>query len=477
MLLYYTLTLLENTAIVVCWFYFRRGGGSLLDAIRGLDSDSHVMREEGALSDNMALAFVIAVVGLFFFGMLFFFVYYLIFHPNALGANLCLTANDESAHYDKSQVLSTHLSCGDNYRTSSETRDSRQFRSWHSASLDYNPELSASLKRNRPSSEIISSTNLYDPLQVKASTLETKTEDHSCNFLKDDAVSFQKQPPGDVTNKAGPEPVHKGRSSASSYAKAIFNNSSAAKYKSDITDEAELKRRRVSALLEQKQREKWELEQRQALLRRSLERKQTRSVLSSNKTRSGAPARSEYVIRDLFDRKRRAQHLYFPESHAHQNHVTPTSLQHRTVHAKPTSLQDGTVLTNPVFHRSQTGTETIGSKLAVTQHNSPLLSASRNHNDSNSTYRSRHVISGGGTFPRCSRPSSTSGTPSRPPFLRGGSLKPISEVQRSEFADRRSTASLMDLALPRYPKLQSVPRAMSFTISKNEVVESIESSL
>ena len=442
-----------------------------MNAIRGIDDeDADVPSEIGALSDNVALILVVVVVALFLLGMIFFLIYYLLLHPEAVGANLCIRGEEEEITKDDQSLAPLKLvSCGDNYRVH---RDAKQFRSWHSASLNYSPEISASVKK-RPSSEIISST-LYDPPHPQNSAFELKSGDCSCYSMKND--SFHNLSSVNAVISDPLQRSHKPRGSISSYAKAVLHTPYA-QDKRNSTGEAERKRRQVEELLEKKQQEKRELEQKQAMLQRSMENRHRHSVLLLNGERNGDSFDNEFEVQDLFNRKKRALHLYSPKSPNIHHQVAKTAASiplhlhatpHRTIHTNPVAPQSNT----------PTGAEVIGSKLAATQLHSPVMSLPRNHNDSNSANRARLVASGGsGTFPRRSRPNHFARQAGRSPFLRGGSLKPISEVQGTEFTTRRSTASLMDLALPRYPKLQSVPRAMSFTVSKNEVVEAIESSL
>jgi len=242
MLVYYTVTLLENTVIAVCWFNFRRGGGSLLSAIRGIDEeDANVPSETAALSDNVALILVVVVVAIFVLGMIFFLLYYLLLHPQAPGTNLCLRGEkDESLEDDKSLAPPAHMSCGDNYRVH---RDAKQFRSWHSASLNYNPEINASVKKKRPSSEVLSS-NLYDGPYPKNTALELKSGDCSCYFVKNDVDAFHNFSAIDSSNSESVRTAtKKPKGPATKYLKTTLYSP---EVQDDYVDAAERKRRQVS---------------------------------------------------------------------------------------------------------------------------------------------------------------------------------------------------------------------------------------
>ena len=480
MLAYYLITFVENSAMAVLWLYFRRGGGSIIATIQGIVDDDVTDQpvEEGALSDNIALSLVIAVIALFVLGMLCFLVYYLWLHPKAIGARMCVggSFDGEIDEEDKMKEVALRPSCGDNYRTH---RGAPQFRSWHSASINYPTDTEESKKTKRPLSEVLpkSPSMLYDLANSGSSTVNLLSVDCSCYSMRnevDNSKSLNSKHPAHGT----PPKLPHQRSSTTSYREAILN-SGLEKEQRNYFNEADRKRRRVSELLEQKQREKKELEFKQAMLRRSLENKQRQALQVQKNVQQSVATDSVFEVQDLFDRKQRAMHIYSPKSKRIHKMVATTAgsvpMYLQTIQNKPTTA-------SPEAKSSQAQVRmSVGMAPPVEPLPSGILiPVSENHNASNSTHRTRFVAYGGGTFPRCTR--NVNRLPGRAgpnSFQRGGSLKPISEVGCTGQLSgvRNSTASLVDLAATRQPNVQTVPRAMSFTISKNEVVESMESSL
>ena len=463
MLAYYIITFLENTAIVISWFYLRTGGGrSIIDTLRGITGSVPQPEEdlvENAFPSETALAVIVAVEALFLLGIIFFLVYYLVLHPKASGSKMCLSGEDSDSETSIPKAVVTPLTrppCGDNYRTN---RGRSQFRSWHSASLNHTPDLRAS--KSRPSSEIFSRSSQFGSNAKEknfSSVTELSSSVYSCCPTRNGVAGYHTLGAGD---SSAPKSQTLTRASVTSYAKAM-NNLPFGNETVPLND-AELKRRRVTELLEQKQREKRNLEQKQALLRRNMDLKL--AYMQQKKRKEPA---NNYELQDLFNRKSRAVHMYSPRSPSAHHNV------YATVASVPVSLQSG----SKTVHHAISQLPIKTTNLSTSTETWP--SGFDHQGTNNNSNRARFSPSGGSTFPRCLRANHVMRQSGRNILPRQGSLQPICEDQLATVGpgSRRSTTSCMDLATTgKCRKLQSVPRAMSFTLSKNEVVESIESSV
>ena len=87
--------------MALCWLYYRNSGSLIVELMGGGDTDSRAYNETTVasveISDEGALALLVAVVGSFILGMLFLVSYYLFFHPKA-PVPLCKCLKQETIH-------------------------------------------------------------------------------------------------------------------------------------------------------------------------------------------------------------------------------------------------------------------------------------------------------------------------------------------------------------------------------------------
>ena len=437
MFAYYSLTLIENLAMSICWFYWRRGGGSLINALLGTKETNDEMLD-GAVSTETALALVILVIVLYLLGMVFFFIYYIGLHPEAKRASLCLRNETDDDKQLEDFPPSSKTTCGDNYKTS-----------MHNASIDCNLEEFKKLKR--PASEVLSSpSTLYDHTPHNNEPKE-QLASAACSSFSVESVPTGAQVLG-AGDFCGREKVpSQNRNSITSYGMAMLH----------YEDGAELKRQQVSLLLELKQKRKREIEHQLSLITR---KRPGENDLQQD--REEASAKHKLEMQDFFNRKTRALHLCSPRS------VTPSSDVTTRGPLNPRGLADSplrsTVSSVLSVQRSRDA-EQLQTVAASNQ-----LESFESGNASPKSKQPRHsrfVSSGCGTFPRTARLDRSL------LHKRQGSLKTIREDRASGqlSADRRNNASLMNLGRSRPGR--SVPRTMSCTIAHDEVIEAVESSL
>lgn len=428
---YYVLTFFENLVMTICWFYKRQGGGSLINALLGRAEDDEEVAD-GVLSTEIALALVVAVIALYILGMFFLLIYYIALHPKARGINWCVRGEESASKSPQGSSAPRRPPCGDNYRT---YRRTLQFRSWHSESVNFDPKQNADQGKKRPSSEVISPSPsmLYDsiPSQNKPSRADLTSAAYSVYSMRNECSGS-----GDCFERNKVEP---NRNSVTSYKMAM-------RYSPQRRlDDAE-RDRHVTLLLEQKKREKREIEHQLSIVTRQVSRR--RSVSESSEV--------EPLV------KAKALHLYSPKSSISANQFPPYPL--KTPERAPTFA-----LTN-LRHLRETNLSQASSTTSFSLRSPPQSGDALLNSDQ--SQRARLLSSGCGTFPRTARLKHMG--QSVPPYARQNSLKTIREHQPTS---RITAGSLMNLGGPRPSPGKSVPRTMSCTISPNEIIESMESTV
>ncbi|XP_078482884.1 XK-related a [Ciona intestinalis] len=426
MAVYYFLIFLENVAISMVWFYFRQGGGSLLEVLLGSNNSFSAVNVTTAteapvksIAPNIAIGFVFAVNGLFIVGILFMLVYYMLLHPTNGGpcCNAALVNIGELNTGEATGLTASAVAARSNYNLR-EKRSTSQFHSWHSTSLTYE-EIDNKIKK-RPSSDILPQTAftygdeqpLEDNKRVSA-VIEVNSAACSCYSLRNTALGYQPiktQSPSSSKLLSSPsivnQPVQKHR-----------------------VDEAERKRRYFTQLIQQKR----ELEHQQAMLKLNMDRQFS-----------------------LGEHRKLTDHEPMAQSTALC--VKPKKMD---------KIQD--------FATTQS---------TMTPTRKHLKSRNRLHSLEESPTHSAPPSFSHGTFPRYSRSSmglrSHQKSGGLSTMRKENYLKPISEnktIAHTSAGMRDYSASLSNLTVAMSRSKQKVPRAMSFTVKKDEVIESMESSV
>ena len=475
---YYILICLENAGIAVCWYYFRQGGGSLFGHIGNQDdvvsvttTTTEIMTKylptaDGVLPDQIALALVMSVLAFFCIGIFFMLIYYVTLHPQAEGIYFCVSkdTNDsneimENGKGSTSQVIRSHA--GNNYRTSHAVQ---QFRSWHSASIRYIPGRD-SLKlvaKQRPSSDVItpSPSMLCDkPKQDTyghrfSSALDVQGSNCSCSCLKPAVKGYSSMMSSPHRhNTINCKNVKQAILAESMELGAATSTSHIYKKNFESFQNAASKREHVTKLIEQKQKEKQKIEHKQAQLRISLEKMQ-RSSHSLSMTLKRNVSLSSIGDNEIFNRKIRAQCLYTKP-------FTPVAIEPAKVHAVVDRKH--TVVTASPVHNMLTSASSKSRRLLYT-YESPSIG---------DTKTKASICRG--SFPHHTRTSGNERNMETPITSKLNLNSEKTLMPKNSSATQ--SASLMNLTTSKqhFHKLPS--RDMSFSIRKDEFMESIESSL
>uniref|UniRef100_H2YH25 Uncharacterized protein n=1 Tax=Ciona savignyi TaxID=51511 RepID=H2YH25_CIOSA len=427
LIIYYSIVFMENLILSIVWYCHRTGGGCLFEPLFStpdffaVSVTTETVPTPTTIPNSIAISLMIGINFLFFMGMVFMLMYYTFFHPSK---NIpCWDCSHENAgHLNTAEAtgLTGSTVATRNNHNIRQKRQGSQFRSWHSASLTYeeNQEINKTLKK-RPSSDILpESMNVFTENKLPDDTMKVSSI-MEANSAACSCYSLRTTALGCQSVKSTPS-----RSNAA-LASAVVHQPTSRQH----LDEAERKRRYFRQLIEQKK----ELEHQQAMLKINMERQISSYSLRKQKISDYEPYKQ---IKDSysgdFDKNLK---MYVPQSgdkpvRSHSRRTRLHSLEESPKHTYSPSFSHG-------------------------------------------------------TFPRYTRTHLTYNPQQKPAVphttLRTANyLKPISEnksVASSAPGLRDYSASLSNLTMPFPKPKQKVPRAMSFTVRKDEVIESMESSV
>nr|CAB3267789.1 XK-related a [Phallusia mammillata] len=487
MILFYMVMFVENCILAVVWLYFRQGGGNLIDTFIGSQSlvnSSPSTLEEETLPADVALAIVVLIPSMFILGILFMLLYYIFLHPTTGESSCCGSSNGRLTPKESDAEQTVELTTVELRATSESHRSYRRseaIRSWHmdTQPLDYPKDT----RPKRPNSEIIesSASSLFDeptlaPTKPKPKPVEVNSAYCSCYSLRHEAEvvnTYQKEKSSQLVVSSASQIQEKTEVVYTPRKGNVVN----------IKD-AELKALKVDLQLQEKKRKKLKIEQ-------ELRKLNLQPHTSSQSVSPQSPTE------ELFNRKGRVKDLLspstsmtLPKTPSRQLHVSspvsmPVSDQpppvvkempSKWVH--PPSPLTQTFELKQTF-TSQTMSHASPSSRTISMHRRRLNSEDANM-EASSAMNYSPMSTKCGTFPRCSRRQELS-TPNR--SLQGKTLKTIREnkLAMHNAGGRDYSASLSNIAIKHQIgaglKKAKVPRAMSFTVSKNEQVISIESAL